>query len=101
MPDPETFTIAAEKTIPQEKLPTPDKVPATTPPQPSTKDVTQTVIPTIVASPTPKVVDKTTSKERLHNVDKNADAITSLADQEEEKFIEEVEKIHSNPNEPK
>ena len=100
MPDPETFTIAAEKTIPQEKLPTPDKTIPVPTPQPQVKNDDQPVPPIPVVTP-PKVVNKTTAKEKLHNVDKNADAITSLADQEEEKFIEEVEKIHSNPNEPK
>lgn len=42
----------------------------------------------------PMVVNKATYKERLHAVNPQADAITTLADKEEEKFITEVEKHH-------
>lgn len=42
----------------------------------------------------PNVVDKKTNKETLHPVGKSADAITTLADKEEEEFITNVEKHH-------
>ena len=42
------------------------------------------------------VVDKTTSKEKLHKVGPQADTITTLADKEEEEFIEQVEEHHKH-----
>jgi len=51
--------------------------------------------PTDKAAPK-NVVDKTTSKEKLHRVGTQADSITTLADKEEEEFIEKVEEHHKH-----
>lgn len=70
--------------------------PEITKPTPSIQHTNQN-IPTTPIQPTPvipTVVNKTTNKEKLHSVSPNADAITSLADKEEEEFITEVEKHH-------
>jgi hypothetical protein len=40
------------------------------------------------------VVDQTKIVTKLHHLDTTSDAITSLADEEEEKFIQEVEAAH-------
>lgn len=51
--------------------------------------------PEPTVQPAPKIVNKATNKEHLHHVTPAADAITSLADKEEEEFITEVEKHHT------
>lgn len=71
--------------------------PEITKPIPTIQPTNQTIqsAPVQTAPAKPTVVIKTTNKEKLHPVSPNADAITSLADKEEEEFITEVEKHHS------
>ena len=49
-----------------------------------------------VTEPVPKVVDRTEQITELHQIDQPGDALTKEADEEEKKFIEEVEKHHGN-----
>jgi len=70
------------------------------PTQPPVRDKNQDTLqqPAQTADNTPpkNVVDKTTNKEKLHKVGPKPDTITSLADKEEEEFIEKVEEHHKH-----
>ena len=69
-------------------------------PQPAAlekKAETPPPIPKSSSTPkTPSVVDETKEALHLHPVDKNADTLTSIADQDETKFIEEVKHAHEH-----
>ena len=49
-----------------------------------------------VVENTPQIVDKTDKPTEVHEVKKPGDKLTKEADEEEEHFIEEVEKHHGN-----
>ena len=71
------------------------------PPQPpvqntTQEDTAQQPAQTANKAPDKNIVDKTTNKEKLHKVGPNADTITSIADKEEEEFIEKVEEHHKH-----
>ena len=80
-------TPAPEKNVP---LPTPDNtVGASTAPL-------STSIPQDSTDKTPRVVDKTDEITSLHEIKSSPDKLTTEADEEEERFIEEVEKHHGD-----
>lgn len=62
-----------------------------TPPQSQASPPTNQTPPQTTPPPTKKVAPKQTAAE---DIGENADKLTTLADEEEEEFIEEVEKTH-------
>jgi hypothetical protein len=70
-----------------EKMPTPVPVP-----QPAKDDDKSTPIKPIKKSE--HIVDKTAGKIKLHPVSPQADSLTTIADKDEEDFIEGVETAH-------
>lgn len=87
---PETPKASQESLPVQEIYTTPTvQIPV---PQTQAPDLTQT--PPAKSTKEQKIVNKTTSKEHLHAVGQNADAVTKLADKEETDFIEQVEEHH-------
>lgn len=69
--------------------PAPAETPAATTPQKQLENALNTTA-------TPKVINKTKEPEILHAVDPKADALTTIADKEEEAFIKEVLKEHQD-----
>lgn len=76
----------------QETAPAPSNTP-----DPNTDDQ-NTAVPTETdTSQSPaQIVDKTKEPEKLHPVDSNADTLTTIADAEEEEFIEKVLEEHKS-----
>lgn len=90
-------SFSPEISKPQEILKNPESIPIPNPPQidPVKKDLPlNTVADT--QHVTKKVVDKTDQITTLHEIDDTRDKLTKEADDEEEHFIEEVEKHHGN-----
>ena len=86
-------TVAPEKTAEQQK--TPETAPAETPSTTEDPQKAPTAEPATTASQPPKtqVVDKTKEKQKLKTLN-TQDTLTTLADKEEEEFIQKVEAAH-------
>ena len=87
-----------ETPAPPETQKSPESIPTPTPPQPKKpeKSVEEAPTPIEQTEPTQNVVDKTEQITTLHEIKSTKDKLTKEADEEEEHFIEEVEKHHGN-----
>jgi hypothetical protein len=81
-----------------EPVKAPESQPAPTPAQDQPADSTNnddTTAPIQPPPQEPQIVDKRTGNKELKKVSPNADSLTTIADQDEEEFIKEVEKHHA------
>ena len=87
-----------ETPAPSETQKSPESIPTPTPPQPKEfKKSTEEALPPIEQTePIQNVVDKTEQITTLHEIKSTKDKLTKEADEEEEHFIEEVEKHHGD-----
>ncbi len=88
---------SSETQTPSESLRSKEKIPIPTPePAPSTPPLETPKDGVVESVEVPNVVDKTDEITSLHEIKKPMDKLTKEADEEEEHFIEEVEKHHGN-----
>lgn len=81
-----------------EKPATPELQPIPSPaPQPQKKPAVDDTT-TIATQPKTAVVDKSKEKVKLHHIKETTDKLTTIADEEEEEFIENVEAAHGQHN---
>jgi hypothetical protein len=90
----ETTPPAPEKITDNETIATPETNQPPTAPAVETPNQTNGLQNASTVPDKPKIVDQTKVVTKLHPLAGTADAITSLADQEEEEFIQQVEAAH-------
>jgi hypothetical protein len=90
----ETSPAKAEPVKAPESQPTPVPTPAQDQPTDSTNN-DDTTAPIQPPTQEPQIIDKRTGNKELKKVSPNADSLTTIADQDEEEFIKEVEKHHA------
>ncbi len=88
------------ETVPSPEIQkSPETIPTPAPPQPQPKISKDEVVkPTPIeeTAPVQNVVDQTDKLSTLHDIGNTQDKLTREADEEEEHFIEEVEKHHGD-----
>lgn len=91
-------SASVEKQPEPETLKSPEKVPTPKPtPEENEEETVSDIVPeTPTTEGSPKIVDKTDELTSLHQIKEPQDKLTKEADEEEERFIEEVEKHHGD-----